>query len=88
MAFTNFEKAIIQRIDTEIRDRQQSRQDTPQDVVDLETIMYGVEADKKTLIINYLNNVGIPVCNDMIAAYEAAKVEQQALLTEMQDYVT
>ena len=87
MALTDFEKTMIRRIDAEIRARSQVGKVADGDEDDLSTILEGSETDRKSLIADYVAAVGIPTCNDAIAAADAEKTAAQTLLAEMQAYI-
>ena len=87
MAHTVFEKDMLTRIHNEIYDRRRSKKATAQDLTDLDTILTGTEAERQTLITNYVNNVGIPRCTAEISDCDASKTAVQTLKTEMEAYV-
>jgi hypothetical protein len=87
MALIEFEKTMIHRIDAEIRQRKQRGKPLDGDDDDLRTIMEGTEAERKSLIADYVAAVGIPACNAAIAAANAEEAAAQALLADMQAYI-
>ena len=87
MALTAFEKTTLTRMHDEIFDKRRAKKATAQDLTDLDTILTGTEAERQTLLTNYVNNVGIPQCDAGIADCDATKTEIQTLKTDMEAYV-
>ncbi len=93
MALTQFEKDCIDEIYESITAKPNRM--TPEKEADLDTIKHGEEADKRTLITDYINNTGLGLVADQIADCDriitdtnARKTDLQAKQTAMQDYVS
>lgn len=93
MALTQFEKDCIDEIYEGLTSNPHKPR-TPEQLAGIDTIKHGEEADKRTLITDYINDTGLDLVADQIADCDRVitdtntrKTDLQAKQTAMQSYV-
>ena len=94
MALTDFEKDCIQEMVAPLTGQRAPGRPTQEQQDTLETATQGTEAERQTLITDYINDEGLDAvaaqiagCDEETTAIAALKVDLEAKQTAMQSYV-
>ena len=94
MALTQFEKDCIAEMVAPLTGRRAPHRLTPEQQDTLETATQGDEAERRTMVTDYINDEGLDVvaseiasCDNQTAAIVTRKAELEAKQTAMEDYV-
>lgn len=85
MAFTDIEKECLSAYHTHLQRRQRlyGKRLDAQSVADLDTILTGTEADKKTAAKWYAENVELPAVEEALAGIDQKKTDLQTRETDL-----